>query len=180
MTTPSPLRLLAFAIPFALAPIVFAATMPSWIEDDYRACLAISADDELEDRVDVYEDFYDASLDDLRTYQHDVRTGWNVQDETQRKTFLKQAERDYATRTKNRQATLKDRTSFLKEAKADTDTYCKQRRDDAKKFIADKCVSSADCASGKTCTTQLGACDDYCPIGSMYCPHACAGTCVKP
>lgn len=180
MRSISPFRLAAFAAPFLIAPIVFAAQVPSWIADDERACMAVSADEELGDRLDAYDDFYEAMQDDLRAYRRDVRNAWLIIDDAQRKTYQKQVDRDYATRVKNRQSVLADRLASYKENKADTDAYCKQRTAEAKKFVSGICTSNADCASGKVCTVQFGACDSSCPYGSIYCQSACAGTCVKP
>lgn len=180
MRSISPYRLTAFAAPFFLVPIVFAAQVPSWVGDDERACFAVSADEELGDRLGVYEDYYDAMLDDLRDYRRDVRNGWLIIDDTQRKTYQKQIDRDFATRMKSRQAVLADRLVSLKENKADTDAYCKQRTAEAKKFVAAICTSNADCPSGKVCSVQYGACDTSCPYGSIYCQSVCAGSCIKP
>lgn len=180
MRSISSVKLAAFALPFALAPIVLAAQTPSWIGDDERACFAVSADEELGDRLQAYGDFYDAMQDDLRNYRRDVRNSWLVVDDAQRKTYQKQIDRDFATRVKNRQAVLADRLASFKENKADTDAYCKQRTADAKKFVSGICTSNADCSSGKICSVQFGACDSSCPYGSIYCQSVCAGACIKP
>ncbi len=180
MRTISPLRLLGFAIPFALAPMVFAAVVPSWIDDEFRDCMGIVAEDELDARIDLYGDYYDAMLDDLRSYRRNVRYAWEIFDETQRKTFLKQIDRELATQIKNRGQTLTDRLKSLKETRTDAEAACKQRQTDAKKFVAGICTSTIDCASGKVCSTEKGVCNSSCPFGSYYCPQACAGTCVKP
>lgn len=178
--SPSSLRLLAFAIPFALVPLVFAATTPSWIDDEFRDCMGRAADIELGDRAELYADYYDVSLDDLQNYRRGVRDAWHIVGETQRKTFLKQIDRDQATLLKNRQQTLKDRLKSLTETRTDTEAACKTRQSDAKKFTASICTSTSQCSSGKVCSTEQGICNASCPYGSFYCPNACAGTCVKP
>lgn len=179
MRSVSPLRLLGFAIPFALAPMVFAAVTPSWIDDEFRDCMGIVADDELDDRIDLYGEYYDAMVDDLRSYRQSVRYAWEIYDETQRKTFLKQIDRELATQSKNRNQTLSNRLKSLKETRTDAEAACKRRQTDAKKFVAGICTSSAECSFRKVCSTEKGVCNSSCPFGSYYCPQVCAGTCVK-
>lgn len=178
--SPSPLRLLAFAIPFLLSPLVSAAVPPSWIDLEYRDCMGFAADEELVQRIGLYADYYDASLEDLRAYRRSVGDGWTLGSETQRKTYLKQVDRELATQVKNRQATLADRLKSLKETRTDSETLCKTRQTDATKFSAALCTSSAECTGGKVCSTEKGTCNASCPYGSIYCSTACAGTCVKP
>jgi hypothetical protein len=139
-----------------------------------------AAEIELDDRIDLYDDFYDVMLDDLQSYRHDVRVAWDIGNETQRKTFLKQIDRELATQIKNRQQTLSDRLKSLSETRADSEAECKQYQSDAKKFVAGICTSTADCSSGKVCSTEKGVCNASCPFWSRFCPYACAGTCIKP
>ncbi len=172
-------RLLWFAVPVALVPLAFAVTPPSWIDREYRECMAMAAEIELDDRISLYDDYYEVSLDDLRWYRRAVRDAWMIESETQRKTSLKQADRELATQGKNRQATLSDRLKSLKETRADREAVCKTRRTDAIKFTSALCTSSAECTGGRVCSTERGVCNASCPYGSSYCPAVCAGTCVK-
>lgn len=163
-----------------LVPLAYAAATPSWIDQEYRECMAMAAEIELDDRITLYEDYYEVSLDDLRWYRRSVRDGWTYGDETQRKTYLKQVDREFATLGKNRSATLSDRLKSLKETRTDREKVCKTRQSDAVKFTAALCTSGSECTAGKICSTEKGVCNASCPYGSIHCPSACAGTCIKP
>jgi hypothetical protein len=180
MCSVSPRRLLAFAVPFLLIPLTYAAVPPSWIDLEYRDCMAMAAEIELDDRIALYDEYYEASLEDLRWYRRSVRDAWTLGSETQRKTYLKQADREYATLGKNRSALLGDRLKSLKETRTDREAACKARQSESVKFTASLCTSSVECTGGKTCSTEKGVCNGSCPYGSIYCPNACAGTCIKP
>lgn len=181
MPSISPVRLLALTIPLMLVPLVLAApAVPWWVDADYRECMREAADRELSGRIDLYREYDDAVVDDLKTYRRNTRTAWDVVDETQRKTFLKQVDRDFATVSQNHARVLADRLKSLKETRTDDETFCKDRQSEAKKFAASICTSSSDCSSGKICTTERGTCGLSCPYGSTHCYPTCAGTCVKP
>ncbi len=180
MRSISPFRLLAFAVPFILAPLVWAATPPAWIDDDFRLCMGDAADIELDDRIDEFDDYYEVMLEDLRWYRRNVRDAWDIVDEAQRKTFLKQIDRELATQIKNRGQTLSDRLKSLMETRTDRESVCKKYQSDAKKFAAGICTSTSQCSSGKVCSIERGICNASCTIGSLYCIPVCAGTCVKP
>lgn len=160
-------------------PVAWALTPPAWIDEEYRQCVGDAVDHEMEQRIETEKSYNDAQVRDLEAYRDAVRSAWQIADENERKDRINDADKAYKDAARESKKTYDARIKESRNESRDAQRECKTARSDHQKFIRNMCMSTADCKSGRVCSTERGVCDPSCPEGAEHCQQVCAGTCER-
>lgn len=176
-------RILSFAVASFLIglalPVAFALTPPTWIDEEYRDCMAETIDREMQERLDAQREYNDGQVRDLEEYRSDLQRAWQITDDRSRRDELRQVDRRYRDADRETDRAYAEEIREVRSRSRDAQRECRNRQNDHRRFTRNLCYESGDCSGNRVCTTERGVCEQSCPPDAEACPQVCAGTCER-